>query len=55
MNLQQEQMKMLEMLKKRETDFQRERLEKQLEVEATKKEKDREFFLEFGKILKNAK
>ena len=36
-------------------DFQRERLEKQVEVEMKEKEKDREFFLELGKMLKNEK
>ena len=48
-------MKMFEMSGKRQADFQREILEKQLEAEAREKGKDCEFFLEFGKILKNEK
>ena len=35
-------------------NLQREQM-KQLETEAKEKEKDREFFLEFGKTLKNKK
>ena len=46
---------MFEISEKRQADFQREILEKQVEAEAREKEKDREFLLEFGKILKNEK
>ena len=46
---------MFEISEKRQADFQREIVENQVEAEAREKEKDREFFLEFGKILKNEK
>ena len=46
---------MFEMSEKRQADFQRKMLEKQLVAEVKEKEKDREFFLEFGKMLKNKK
>ena len=46
-------MKMFGMLEKRQADFQREMLQKQLEAEA--KKKDREFFSEFEKMLKKKK
>ena len=48
LNLQREQIKMFEISEKRQADFQQEMLERQLEA-------DREFFLEFGKTLKNVK
>lgn len=55
MNLQREQMKLFEMSGKRQANFNQEMLEKQLEDGAKEKEKDSEFFSEFGKMLKNEK
>lgn len=40
---------------KRQADFQREILEKQLEAESKEKEQDRVLFLELGKMLKKEK
>ena len=54
LNLQRDQIKMLGMLEKKQTGFQREMLKKQLEAEAKEKEKDREFLF-FEKMLKNEK
>ena len=51
LEIQKQQLKLLEESEKRFQAFQSEMLEKQLQREAVEKQKDREFFLQFGKML----
>ena len=51
LEIQKQQLKLFEELEKRFQTFQSEMLEKQLQNEAVEKQKDREFFLQFRKML----
>ena len=51
LEIQKQQLKLFEELEKRFQAFQPEMLEKQLQSEAVEKRKDREFFLQFGKMF----
>ena len=51
LEIQKQQLKLFEESEKRFQAFQSEMLEKQLQSEAVEEQKDREFFLQFGKML----
>ena len=51
LEIQKQQLKLLEKSEKQCQAFQSKMLEKQLQSEAVEKQKDREFFLQFGKML----
>ena len=51
LEIQKQQLKLLEESEKRFQTFQSEMLEKQLQSEAAEKQRDREFFLQFGEML----
>ena len=51
LEIQKQQFRLFEESEKRFQAFQSEMLEKQLQSEAVEKQKDREFFLQFGKML----
>ena len=51
LEIQKQQLKLFEESEKRFQAFQPEMLEKQLQSEPVEKQKDREFFLQFGKML----